>query len=132
MKREIVGTFLFSPPIAAISGDMALNVMAALLNTRAEFGWVTAFAALVAYPVVLTIGIPIFLVMQRKRWLSSSAFVLAGIGLSFAALGLVVGTGMLSVTGEKGSENMASLLLVAVVSGSVGGWVFRKLSGSDV
>ncbi|HXE41275.1 MAG TPA: hypothetical protein VN639_22615 [Azonexus sp.] len=130
MQRNIIGAFLFSPLIAAISGDVALNGMAALLNTKAEFGWVTAFSAFVAYPVVLIAGIPAFLFMQHRHWLSSLAFTLAGLLLSFTALAFVVGAGMLSVTGEKGTENMLSLLLIAVVSGSVGGLTFKKLSAS--
>lgn len=132
MKKEVIGAFLFSPLIAAISGDVALTAVMALLNKKAEFGWVTAFVAFTAYPVVLIGGAPIYLMMCRKHWLSSFTFILAGLLLSFTALALVVGAGVLSVTGENGNENMISLLLVAVVSGSVGGWAFRKLSASGI
>lgn len=131
MKKEIVGAFLCSPLIASISGDVALNVMATVMNTKVEFGWATAFTAFVAYPVALIGGIPAYLLMQHKHWFSPSAFILTGLLLAFIALALVVGTGTLSVTGEKGTENMSSLLLIAVVSGTVGGLAFMKLSASD-
>lgn len=122
---------MFSPMIAAISGDVALCVTSIFTKSNPEFGWVSAFIALVAYPVVLLAGIPLYMLMRHKNWLSPRAFTLSGLFLALIAFVIVIVKEQHMFVGEKGTENIAGLLLIAVVSGVIGGLTFMKLSGND-
>lgn len=122
---------MLSPIIAAISGDVALCFSSIFTNSNPEFGWVSVFIALVAYPVVLLAGIPLFMLMRHKNWLSPRAFILSGLFLALIAIVIVIAKEQHLFVGEEGTGNIAGLLLLAAVSGLVGGLTFMKLSGSD-
>lgn len=132
VKSEVVGAFILSPLVAAMSGDMVLSVGAAITGGYSEFGWLSALIAFVAYPVVLIFGFPVFMLLQRKKWLSTKAFILSGLFLSFIGLVIVITAEQHLFVGERGAGTLGGALLLAVVSGIVGGWTFMKVSQSGV
>ena len=81
----------------------------------------------VAYPVVLIAGIPVFMLLRRKNWLSPGAFILSGLLPALIALAFVIAAEQHMFVGESGPHNIAGLVLLMVVSGVVGGLTFMKL-----
>ncbi len=130
MKSEVAGAFVLSPLVAAMSGDIVLSIVATITGGYSEFGWLSALIAFVAYPVVLIFGIPVFMLLQRKKWLSTKAFILSGLFLSFIGLVIVITAEKHLFVGENATGNLGGVLLLAVVSGVVGGWTFMKVSQS--
>ena len=111
-------------------GPGLLFIFLALFTHPGEGLWALKFFAMLYYPAMLVLGLPIHLFLVKRHWTNSWSYVLAGV-----VIGVIVyvvfferlffkNAGLVSNPGQLLEPSSAILLTISAVLGALTAWTF--------
>ncbi len=116
--------FVFAPLTPGL-----LFLILSLFGNAGEGIWALKLSALVGYPAMLVLGVPAYMLLTKRHWISGWSYTLAGAVIGAIVAAMLFGSVAIrnfSLTPDVGKSlgPSAAIFMLAALLGALSAWVF--------